>query len=68
MVINMKKKNKAGKEKEVLGETGDVFYNLKYGGQEGVTDTEDSSPRGGRLAMRSPRTTLWARKQQAPRS
>lgn len=54
MVINMKKKNKAGKEKEVLGETGDVFYNLKYGGQEGVTDTEDSSPRGGRRAMRSP--------------
>ena len=29
MVINMKKKNKAGKEKEVLGEAGDVFYNLK---------------------------------------
>ena len=44
----MKKKNKAGKEKEVLGEAGDVFYNLKYGSQEGVTNTQESSPRGGR--------------------
>lgn len=68
MVINMKKKNKAGKEKEVLGEAGDVFYNLKYGGQEGVTNTQESSPRGGRWAMQSPERTLWARTQQAPRS
>lgn len=52
----------------MLEEAGDVFYNLTYGGQEGVINTEESSPRGGRWATQSPERTLRARTQQAPRS
>lgn len=45
-----------------------MFYNLKILWSGRRHHTEDSSPRGGRRAAQSPKTTLWARKRQAPRS